>query len=51
MKNSHFTAKLEIIGTDPFVFVPEEILNTIFEISGKDKSPIPVKGEGGTGCL
>jgi hypothetical protein len=43
MKN-HFTAKLEIIGINPFVFVPEEILNQIFEKSGKSKSPIPVKG-------
>ncbi|MCW3161084.1 YdeI/OmpD-associated family protein [Chryseobacterium oryctis] len=43
MKNQ-FTAKLEIIGINPFVFVPEEILNQIFETSGKKKSPIPVKG-------
>jgi len=43
MKN-HFTAKLEIIGINPFVFIPEEILNQIFEKSGRNKSPIPVKG-------
>ncbi|KFF01493.1 YdeI/OmpD-associated family protein [Chryseobacterium luteum] len=43
MKN-HFTAKLEIIGINPFVFIPEKILNEIFESSGKNKSPIPVKG-------
>jgi len=43
MKNQ-FTAKLEIIGINPFVFVPDEILNEIFETSGKNKSPIPVKG-------
>ena len=43
MKN-HFTAKLEIIGINPFIFIPEEILNEIFETSGKNKSPIPVKG-------
>lgn len=43
MKNQ-FTAKLEIIGINPFVFIPQEILNEIFETSGKDKSPIPVKG-------
>ncbi|MBW3521451.1 YdeI/OmpD-associated family protein [Chryseobacterium sp. NKUCC03_KSP] len=41
---SQFTAKLEIIGINPFVFLPNEILNEIFEASGKDKSPIPVKG-------
>lgn len=43
MKN-HFTAKLEIIGINPFVFIPEEVLKEIFETSGKNKSPIPVKG-------
>lgn len=43
MKN-HFTAQLEIIGINPFVFIPEKILNEIFETSGKNKSPIPVKG-------
>ncbi|MFP3591041.1 YdeI/OmpD-associated family protein [Chryseobacterium sp. SIMBA_038] len=43
MKN-HFTAQLEIIGINPFVFIPEKILNEIFETSEKNKSPIPVKG-------
>ncbi|PJJ67073.1 YdeI/OmpD-associated family protein [Chryseobacterium geocarposphaerae] len=43
MKNQ-FTAKLEIIGINPFVFLPEEILHEIFEASGRNKSPIPVKG-------
>lgn len=43
MKNQ-FTAKLEIIEINPFVFLPDEILNEIFETSGKNKSPIPVKG-------
>lgn len=41
---SHFTAQLNIIGINPFVFVPDEILNQIFDTSGKSKSPIPVKG-------
>jgi len=44
MKNSSFTAVLEIIGINPFVFVPEEILTEIFKAAGKDKSPVPVKG-------
>ncbi|MBO9690812.1 YdeI/OmpD-associated family protein [Chryseobacterium sp.] len=44
MKNNRFTATLEIIGINPFVFVPEEILDTIFEKSGRNKSPVPVKG-------
>ncbi|REC72351.1 hypothetical protein DRF60_20220 [Chryseobacterium elymi] len=44
MKNNSFTAVLEIIGINPFVFVPEEILTEIFKAAGKDKSPVPVKG-------
>jgi len=44
MKNSSFTAVLEIIGINPFVFVPEDILTEIFSAAGKDKSPVPVKG-------
>jgi len=41
---NNFSATLEIIGINPFVFVPEEILAEIFKQAGKDKSPIPVKG-------
>lgn len=44
MKNTTFTAVLEIIGINPFVFIPEEILEEIFEASKRNKSPIPVKG-------
>ncbi|PIF46171.1 uncharacterized protein DUF1905 [Chryseobacterium sp. 52] len=44
MKSNSFTAVLEIIGINPFVFIPEEILTDIFKTAGKDKSPIPVKG-------
>ena len=39
-----FTAKLEIIGANPFVFVPEKILNSIFKQANKDKGAIPIKG-------
>ncbi|HMQ08867.1 MAG TPA: YdeI/OmpD-associated family protein [Saprospiraceae bacterium] len=39
-----FTAKLEIIGINPFVFVPEEVLTEIFRQAKRDKSPIPIKG-------
>ncbi|RYM31445.1 DUF1905 domain-containing protein [Brumimicrobium glaciale] len=39
-----FKAKIEIIGINPFVFVPLEILNTIFEESDKNKGIIPVRG-------
>ncbi|REC50135.1 YdeI/OmpD-associated family protein [Chryseobacterium pennipullorum] len=44
MKNNSFTATLEIIGINPFVFVPEKVLEQIFSDSGRTKSPIPVKG-------
>lgn len=44
MKNNKFTARLEIIGINPFIFIPGEVLQEIFEASGKHKSPIPVKG-------
>lgn len=44
MKNNTFTATLEIIGINPFVFIPPEVLETVFEASGRNKSPIPVKG-------
>ncbi|SOD11278.1 YdeI/OmpD-associated family protein [Pedobacter xixiisoli] len=40
-----FTAVLEIIGINPFVFIPEEILKQLFLEYGKDKGQIPVCGE------
>ncbi|HJS01706.1 MAG TPA: YdeI/OmpD-associated family protein [Flavobacterium sp.] len=39
-----FSATIEIIGINPFVFVPENILNKIFEQAQKSTAPIPVKG-------
>ncbi|MFC5268978.1 YdeI/OmpD-associated family protein [Adhaeribacter terreus] len=39
-----FKAAIEIIGINPFVFVPEPILNGIFQQANKDKGPIPIKG-------
>ena len=39
-----FKAVIEIIGINPFVFVPEPILNGIFQQANKDKGPIPIKG-------
>ncbi|WP_106917661.1 DUF1905 domain-containing protein [Chryseobacterium aurantiacum] len=44
MRSNSFTATLEIIGINPFVFIPEEVLERIFEESGRNKSPIPVRG-------
>lgn len=39
-----FSAPIEIIGVNPFVFLPDAVLQTLFNAAGKMKSPIPVKG-------
>lgn len=39
-----FKATVEIIGINPFVFVPEEILLQIFKDAGKEKGHIPICG-------
>lgn len=39
-----FKAIIDIIGINPFVFVPEDVLANIFLQSGKTKGAIPVKG-------
>lgn len=39
-----FKADIEIIGINPFVFVPEKILAGIFKQAGKDKGAIPIRG-------
>lgn len=41
---NQFTAKLEIIGANPFVFVPFKILDSIFKQANKDKGAIPIRG-------
>lgn len=41
---NHFTAQLEIIGINPFVSVPENVLNSVMFAAGKNKGPIPIKG-------
>lgn len=38
-----FSATIDIIGINPFVFLPEEVLNAVFLQAGKDKGKIPVK--------
>ena len=38
-----FRAKIEIIGVNPFVFLPEPVLHKVFVQAGKDKGKIPVK--------
>ena len=39
-----FSGKIEIIGVNPFVFVPNDILQDIFKQAGKDKGYIPING-------
>jgi hypothetical protein len=39
-----FNAVIEIVGINPFVSVPEDVLEKIFEQAGKNKGPLPVTG-------
>src|SRR6476620_11200850 len=39
-----FKAAIDIIGINPFVFVPDNILRAIFKQAGKDKGYIPISG-------
>ena len=39
-----FTAEINIIGVNPYVQVPDKILQNIFRKSGKNKGAIPIKG-------
>ena len=38
-----FRAKIEIIGVNPYVYLPDRVLRQIFAQAGKDKGKIPVK--------
>lgn len=38
-----FKAKIQIIGINPFVLLPERVLKEIFKQAGKDKGKIPVR--------
>lgn len=40
----NFTATLQIIGVNPYVSVPANILASIFAAAGKSKGPIPIHG-------
>lgn len=43
--NTHtFSATIDIIGINPFVLVPEEVLAKIFKQAGKDRGAIAIKG-------
>lgn len=39
-----FKARIEMIGVNPFVFVPGKILRQLFIEADKDKGHIPIKG-------
>lgn len=39
-----FKVKLDIIGINPFVLIPNHILSCLFEMAGKEKGFIPVCG-------
>jgi hypothetical protein len=38
-----FSAQIEIIGINPFVFVPEAVLKSVFAQANKDRGKIPVR--------
>jgi len=38
-----FSAKIQIIGINPYVLLPSSVLKYIFKKAGNDKGPIPVK--------
>lgn len=40
----NFSGIIEIIGINPFVFVPDNLLQKIFEQAGREKGPIPISG-------
>jgi hypothetical protein len=45
LKAHKFKAELKIIGINPYVSVPEEILEQIFQAFGKDKGTLPICGK------
>ena len=42
-KTNQFSAEIQIIGVNPFVFLPDTVLASIFEQAKKSKGKIPVK--------
>jgi hypothetical protein len=42
-KTNKFSAEIQIIGVNPFVFLPDTVLTSIFKEANKDKGKIPVK--------
>jgi hypothetical protein len=40
-----FSARIEIIGVNPFVFLPPSVLSELFIQAQRDKGPVPVRGK------
>lgn len=40
-----FSANIEIIGVNPYVLLPEEVLQSLLAQAGRHKGKIPVRGE------
>jgi hypothetical protein len=40
-----YSAKIFIIGVNPYVLVPNAILKAVFKKAGKDKGAIPIRGK------
>ena len=39
-----FSAEILIIGINPYVLLPEPVLQSLFKQATKDKGPVPVRG-------
>jgi hypothetical protein len=39
-----YSARIAKIGINPYTYVPKDVLDGLFEQSGKTKAPIPVRG-------
>ncbi|HET9137258.1 MAG TPA: YdeI/OmpD-associated family protein [Candidatus Kapabacteria bacterium] len=43
-KKLKFSSQIEIIGVNPYIYLPTAVLKALFTQAGKEKGPIPVKG-------
>ena len=41
---ARFRAQLDIVGVNPFVFVPDEVLAAVLAAAGRERGPVPVRG-------
>ncbi|MGO1243652.1 MAG: hypothetical protein ACTJHT_02190 [Sphingobacterium sp.] len=42
---NEFEAIIQLIGINPYVLVPQQILDSIFSQAGRSKSPIAIRGK------